>query len=101
MVNSENFPYNSLFQCCDHPYLLDPSLQTFVNGGLKIGDYLSNGIEVSGKFFLLDKLLQEVKEKQLRVLIVFQVCYLYSHIFFVVLVPLNSFRLVAKIIYLL
>ncbi|KMT06265.1 hypothetical protein BVRB_7g161900 [Beta vulgaris subsp. vulgaris] len=59
-------------KCCDHPYLLDPSLQTFVNGGLKIGDYLSNGIEVSGKFFLLDKLLQEVKEKQLRVLIVFQ-----------------------------
>ncbi|KAL2933215.1 Helicase protein MOM1 [Bienertia sinuspersici] len=58
--------------CCDHPYLVDSSLQKFINDRRPSGDYLSNGIEVSGKLLLLDKLLQEVKEKRLRVLIVFQ-----------------------------
>ena len=63
-----------LFQCCDHPYLVDPSLVTFVNKGRPAVDSLSTGIEVSGKLLLLDKFLQEVWEKQLRVVIVFQVC---------------------------
>ncbi|CAO2824280.1 unnamed protein product [Amaranthus hypochondriacus] len=63
---------STIRKCCDHPYLVDSSLQKFVNDGRPVGDYLSNGIEVSGKLLLLDKMLQEVKRKQLRVLIVIQ-----------------------------
>lgn len=47
-------------KCCDHPYLVDPSLVTFVNEGRPAVDSLSTGIEVSGKLLQLDKFLQEV-----------------------------------------
>lgn len=57
---------------------MDSSLRGFVNEVHPIGNCFRNDIEVSGKILLLHKLLQEVKEKQLRVLIVFQVCDLNS-----------------------
>ncbi|XP_021856771.2 uncharacterized protein [Spinacia oleracea] len=63
---------STIRKCCDHPYLVDSSLRGFVNEVHPIGNCFRNDIEVSGKILLLHKLLQEVKEKQLRVLIVFQ-----------------------------
>ena len=74
---------------------MDSSLQKFVNDGRPVGDYLSNGIEVSGKLLLLDKMLQVVKRKQLRVLIVIQdiqVWNLYGHLFLIV--PVSFYSLV-------
>lgn len=62
----------TISKCCDHPYLLDQSLEKFVNEGRQTDGYLSTGIEASGKLLLLDKFLHEAREKQCRVLIVFQ-----------------------------
>ncbi|XP_074268846.1 uncharacterized protein LOC141592159 isoform X2 [Silene latifolia] len=59
-------------ECCDHPYLVDSSLERFVNEIRPVDDFLKTGIEASGKLLLLDKFLQEVKGKGLRVVIVFQ-----------------------------
>ncbi|XP_041027437.1 uncharacterized protein LOC121267581 isoform X1 [Juglans microcarpa x Juglans regia] len=59
-------------KCCDHPYLLDRSLQSFVTKDLPIDEYLDVGIELSGKLKALDKILVEIKNRGLRVLILFQ-----------------------------
>ncbi|KAK9755594.1 hypothetical protein RND81_01G037200 [Saponaria officinalis] len=59
-------------ECCDHPYLVDSSLELFVTGERPAVDILTTGIEASGKLLLLDKFLHEVKAKGLRVVIVFQ-----------------------------
>ncbi|XP_021288943.1 uncharacterized protein LOC110420095 isoform X2 [Herrania umbratica] len=59
-------------KCCDHPYLLDQSLQSIVTKGLSAEENLAVGIKVSGKLQLLDKILLETKARGLRVLILFQ-----------------------------
>ncbi|KAK6244712.1 hypothetical protein QUC31_011121 [Theobroma cacao] len=59
-------------KCCDHPYLLDQSLQSVVTKGLSAEENLAVGIKVSGKLQLLDKILVETKARGLRVLILFQ-----------------------------
>ncbi|KAL9239326.1 hypothetical protein vseg_013661 [Gypsophila vaccaria] len=59
-------------ECCDHPYLVDSSLERFVNDARPVADILTTGIEASGKLALLDKFLHEVKGKGLRVVIVYQ-----------------------------
>ncbi|GAB4833637.1 hypothetical protein Ancab_031883 [Ancistrocladus abbreviatus] len=59
-------------KCCDHPYLVDRSLEISVNKGRPTDDFLSTGIEVSGKLELLDRLLPLIKKQGLRVLILFQ-----------------------------
>lgn len=69
-------------QCCDHPYLLDQSLQSFLTKDLPVGEYLDVGIKVSGKLKALDKILLEIKNLGQRVLILFQVAVLIVLIFF-------------------
>ncbi|XP_043696783.1 helicase protein MOM1-like, partial [Telopea speciosissima] len=62
----------SVRKCCDHPYLLEPSLQSLLTKGLPEVEYLDVGIKASGKLQLLDKFLQEIKRRGLRALILFQ-----------------------------
>ncbi|CAK9165204.1 unnamed protein product [Ilex paraguariensis] len=58
-------------KCCDHPYILDPSL-VLLTKGLSEAELLDFGIKASGKLHLLDTILSEMKNRQLRVLILFQ-----------------------------
>ncbi|KAL4340794.1 hypothetical protein GQ457_08G012200 [Hibiscus cannabinus] len=62
----------SFRKCCDHPYLLDQSLQFISTKGLSAEANLDVGIKVSGKLQILDKILLETKARDLRVLILFQ-----------------------------
>ncbi|KAL5225839.1 hypothetical protein ABZP36_012478 [Zizania latifolia] len=62
----------SLRKCCDHPYLVDQSLQNSLTKGHPVTDILDIGVRASGKLLLLDKMLQEIKNQGLRVLIVSQ-----------------------------
>ncbi|XXG89638.1 hypothetical protein AAC387_Pa12g1592 [Persea americana] len=62
----------SLRKCCDHPYLVDISLQNTLTKGLPETEYLDVGVNASGKLQLLDKILAEMKNQGLRVLILFQ-----------------------------
>ncbi|KAL0457018.1 UNVERIFIED_CONTAM: Helicase protein MOM1 [Sesamum latifolium] len=60
-------------KCCDHPYLLDPSVQERLFAEQRpAAELLDIGIEVSGKLKLLDTMLTEIKTRGLRVLILFQ-----------------------------
>ncbi|XP_058103445.1 uncharacterized protein LOC131247018, partial [Magnolia sinica] len=59
-------------KCCDHPYLVDLSLQMKLTKGHPEVEYLDVGINASGKLQLLDKLLPEIKKRGLRTLILFQ-----------------------------
>lgn len=63
-----------LWQCCDHPYLVDDNLQGSLTRDLPVTDYLDIGVNASGKLQVLDKILQMVKDQGLRVMILFQVC---------------------------
>jgi SNF2 family DNA or RNA helicase len=60
-------------QCCDHPYIMDPSLQISLTKDSKEADILDIGIKASGKLQLLDAMLFNIKERGLRVLVLFQV----------------------------
>jgi SNF2 family DNA or RNA helicase len=62
-----------MLQCCDHPYLVDQSLQSSLTKGHPLTDILDIGVQSSGKLLLLDKMLQELKTEGLRVLILCQV----------------------------
>lgn len=63
-------------QCCNHPYVIDPSLQTLLVKGLEEIEYLNVGVKASGKLQLLDSMLKELKKNDLRALVLFQVCIL-------------------------
>ena len=73
-------------QCCNHPYIIDESLQPLLLKGLekveypsqkeKAVAYLNVGIKASGKLQLLDSMLTELRKNRLRALILFQVCIL-------------------------
>ncbi|KAJ0477811.1 putative DNA helicase chromatin remodeling SNF2 family [Helianthus annuus] len=58
-------------KCCDHPYLVDPTLRNSSNDASLI-DPLDAEVNVSGKLQLLDKLLLEIKRSGLRALVLFQ-----------------------------
>ncbi|KAG8094190.1 hypothetical protein GUJ93_ZPchr0012g19846 [Zizania palustris] len=62
----------SLRKCCDHPYMVDQSLQNSLTKGHPVTDILDIGVRASGKLLLLDKMLQEIKNQGRRVLIVSQ-----------------------------
>ncbi|OVA18048.1 SNF2-related [Macleaya cordata] len=62
----------SIRKCCDHPYLVDPSLQGLLTKGHSEVEYLDVGVNASGKLQVLDKTLSEIKRRGLRVLILFQ-----------------------------
>uniref|UniRef100_A0A0E0L6Q3 Chromo domain-containing protein n=1 Tax=Oryza punctata TaxID=4537 RepID=A0A0E0L6Q3_ORYPU len=59
----------SLWKCCDHPYLVDQSLQSSLTKGHSLTDILDIGVCASGKLLLLDKMLQEIRNQGRRVLI--------------------------------
>uniref|UniRef100_A0A0D9WKR2 Chromo domain-containing protein n=1 Tax=Leersia perrieri TaxID=77586 RepID=A0A0D9WKR2_9ORYZ len=56
----------SLRKCCDHPYLVDQSLQSSLTKGHPLTDILDIGVRASGKLLLLDKMLQEIRNQGLR-----------------------------------
>ncbi|KAI3683806.1 hypothetical protein L1987_84321 [Smallanthus sonchifolius] len=58
-------------KCCDHPYLVDPTLRESSRKASLI-DPLDADINVSGKMQLLDKLLLEIKQCGLRAVVLFQ-----------------------------
>lgn len=59
-------------KCCNHPYLLNPSLNNLVTRGLPVEEHFDIGIKASGKLQLLEKILFEAKSRKLRVIILFQ-----------------------------
>ncbi|GLT56802.1 hypothetical protein SLA2020_298190 [Shorea laevis] len=59
-------------KCCDHPYLVDQSLQMLLTKDLKPIEYLDVGIKASGKLQLLETMLLEMKKLGLRAVILFQ-----------------------------
>ncbi|KAL0914065.1 hypothetical protein M5K25_017570 [Dendrobium thyrsiflorum] len=59
-------------KCCDHPYLVDFELRGLLTKGLQTVEFLNAEVRASGKLFLLDKILQEMKTRGLRVVILFQ-----------------------------
>ncbi|KAL0388406.1 UNVERIFIED_CONTAM: Helicase protein MOM1 [Sesamum radiatum] len=76
---SRNHPVRALHdilltvrKCCDHPYLLDPSVQERLFAEQRpAAELLDIGIEASGKLKLLDTMLTEIKTRGLRVLYTF------------------------------
>ncbi|TVU12929.1 hypothetical protein EJB05_46596 [Eragrostis curvula] len=62
----------SLRKCCDHPYLVDQSLQSSLTKGHLLTEILDIGVHSSGKLLLLDKMLQKLRIEGLRVLILCQ-----------------------------
>ncbi|CAK8543860.1 unnamed protein product [Lathyrus sativus] len=62
----------STMKCCNHPYLLNPSLSSLVTGGVPVEEHLDIGIKASGKLQLLEKILVEAKSRELRVMILYQ-----------------------------
>ncbi|PNT66056.1 hypothetical protein BRADI_3g06450v3, partial [Brachypodium distachyon] len=59
----------SLRKCCDHPYLADQMLQASLTKDRPATDILDIGVHASGKLLLLDKMLQEIRGKGMRVVI--------------------------------
>ncbi|KAL1537146.1 DNA helicase [Salvia divinorum] len=60
-------------KCCHHPYLVDTSVQArLIADKLPANEILDIGIKASGKLQLLDVMLNEIKRRGLRVLILFQ-----------------------------
>ncbi|KAI3461416.1 hypothetical protein Pfo_018079 [Paulownia fortunei] len=60
-------------KCCDHPYLLDSSVQEHLIAEQRpAAELLDIGIKASGKLQLLDRMLTEIKTRGLQVLVLFQ-----------------------------
>lgn len=62
----------SLRKCCNHPYLVDGSLQSLQRKGLSEVEFLDADINASSKLQLLDNILSELRLEGQRVLILFQ-----------------------------
>lgn len=63
----------SLRKCCNHPYLVDVSLQSLQRKGLSEVEFLDADINASSKLQLLDNILSELRLQGQRVLILFQI----------------------------
>ncbi|KAK6118108.1 hypothetical protein DH2020_048157 [Rehmannia glutinosa] len=60
-------------QCCDHPYLVDSSVQEcMVAEGRHAAELLDVGIKASGKLQLLDMMLTQIQTRGLQVVVLFQ-----------------------------
>ncbi|KAK8915883.1 Helicase protein MOM1 [Platanthera zijinensis] len=59
-------------KCCDHPYLVDGELHRSLTRDLQGVEFLNAEVCASGKLYLLGKVLQEMKDHGLRVVILFQ-----------------------------
>lgn len=62
----------ALKKCCDHPFLVDSSVQNLLIKDIPEVNHLDVGVKASGKLEVLDKILLEVKRRGLRVIILFQ-----------------------------
>ncbi|XP_021766470.1 uncharacterized protein LOC110730938 isoform X1 [Chenopodium quinoa] len=62
----------SLRKCCDHPYIVDWQLQESLTKDLLPDARMNVDIRASGKLHFLENLLSELKERKLKVLILFQ-----------------------------
>ncbi|XP_057864196.2 uncharacterized protein LOC131072142 isoform X2 [Cryptomeria japonica] len=62
----------SLKKCCNHPYLVDPSLEISLTKKFPERECYDVGINASGKLQLLDNVLSKIKLKGQRLLILFQ-----------------------------
>ncbi|GAB2285063.1 hypothetical protein Dimus_019519 [Dionaea muscipula] len=62
----------STLKCCNHPYVLEPSLQPALTKGCTLDDLYDIGGKASGKLQLLDAILSELKIRGLRFLILYQ-----------------------------
>jgi len=51
----------SLRECCNHPYLVDVSLQSMQRKGLSEVEFLDADINASSRLQLLDNILSELK----------------------------------------
>ncbi|KAG8371313.1 hypothetical protein BUALT_Bualt13G0074700 [Buddleja alternifolia] len=72
-VGSLRETLHSVRKCCDHPYLLDSSVQQRLIAELRPAtEILDIGIKASGKLQLLDLMLTEIKTLGLQVLVLFQ-----------------------------
>ncbi|XP_037452141.1 uncharacterized protein LOC119322732 isoform X2 [Triticum dicoccoides] len=61
----------SLSKCCDDPYLVDESLRPPVNNHDQT-DPIVTRVQACGKLLLLQKMLEAIRNKRLRVIILFQ-----------------------------
>ncbi|KAK6163357.1 hypothetical protein DH2020_000221 [Rehmannia glutinosa] len=69
----DSFEYLVLLQCCDHPYLVDSSVQEcMVAEGRHAAELLDVGIKASGKLQLLDMMLTQIQARGLQVVVLFQ-----------------------------
>ncbi|XP_071719925.1 uncharacterized protein [Rutidosis leptorrhynchoides] len=59
-------------KCCNHPYLVDPSLEKHIMKDYEQSMQLDVGVKTSGKLQFLDLILPEIQKRQLKVLILFQ-----------------------------
>ncbi|KAH9300334.1 hypothetical protein KI387_011917, partial [Taxus chinensis] len=62
----------SLRKCCNHPYLIDPSLEISLTKRFPERECYDVGINASGKLQLLDNVLLKIKLKARRLLILYQ-----------------------------
>ncbi|XP_078442001.1 uncharacterized protein LOC144711802 isoform X2 [Wolffia australiana] len=60
-------------KCCDHPYLVDDFLQATLTENLSATENLDVGVQASGKLKLLDRILQEMRDRRQRAVVLFQV----------------------------
>ncbi|KAK6163344.1 hypothetical protein DH2020_000208 [Rehmannia glutinosa] len=66
----DSFEYLALLQCCDHPYLVDSSVQEcMVAEGRHAAELLDVGIKASGKLQLLDMMLTQIQTRGLQSLL--------------------------------
>ncbi|CAM0955492.1 unnamed protein product [Alopecurus aequalis] len=62
----------SLSKCCDHPYLVDDFLQKSPVDNHDHADTIDTRVQACGKLLLLQKMLKEIRNRRLRVIILFQ-----------------------------
>ncbi|KAJ4822288.1 hypothetical protein Tsubulata_006393 [Turnera subulata] len=72
LVSSLQDALISTRKCCDHPYIMDPSLQVLLTKDVKDVNILDVGIKASGKLQLLNAMLSGIERRGRRVLVLFQ-----------------------------
>uniref|UniRef100_A0A7N0TYD2 Helicase C-terminal domain-containing protein n=1 Tax=Kalanchoe fedtschenkoi TaxID=63787 RepID=A0A7N0TYD2_KALFE len=63
---------STLRKICSHPFLIDPTLSSTLEGDPDVTKHLNVGIKASGKLQLLDTMLLEIEKRGLRVLILYE-----------------------------
>ncbi|KAL6848398.1 hypothetical protein ACP4OV_021692 [Aristida adscensionis] len=61
-----------LRKCCSHPFLVDELLQHSHASIDDVAELINNSTRASGKLLLLEKMLEEIRKKRSRVIVLFQ-----------------------------